>query len=1148
MRGSTQPVFVPLGGNLDTGIDDKLLPVGKVPQLSNCFVDRTGEVVKRGGTTALSTGATPGSSVLAKTWQLSVYKNALVSLQLTSSTSPMYLYSAVTGQWSRVADPGVASDASIKSGIRARVSHSLIPVVSEIGLTATPDVAYSGGYYFTCFSNAVGNGVLRAIDATTNQTVYTWTTTLRGLGTRVIVTNGYLVLLYIDDAAHNLKADVWLISTGFDATVGAPTTYTVATGLDAASAPYVFFDVINAPGVTTACAVAYRTNANTLFRVDFTPSTGGTVANEIKTAGAVSINATQAFNWMRDLGVSNRLAMITCTAISLQVQWDMTAGTPANTYTLNAAPGTDVRSVVGHTNAATAGGEFTVIYDVYNNATPQSNRRIRMSQCNSVGTVTDGEWVRSVGITSKTFLYGSSFWVVANYESPAALQSSFFLLRVPTDALSNPQQTAPQARIALWNSAGNATSTVRSHPSAVATISSTQFSVAISTAVGGLNFTAGTGAGVKIAALTFDSAAVGPAREAADNLYVPGSMLGVFSGRNFEEDGFSIYPEQPASSIAALGSLTENGTYVYQIVYAVSDENGRAVRSVPSVPITVSLNVAFRLDVDLATRSALPACTAVGTGIGKYLIETAASGVGVAVDGVKVKEGAIVLVQNQAATVDNGAYICTNAGLPPSAWQLTRSPLYDGSASHVPLAGDIISVRNVSAATNGATNRGKQFALQGAGPFTVDVSNLVFAASALSRTINLTIPTLRLTDKAVTIEVYRTQANQQTGTLTLVGTVANTTTADTVAFADTFSDASIAAGLPLYTTGGVHENDPAPGLSGIFVAKDRVFGVSMDDPTELWFTDPIVPGQAPNWNENNIISLADEHGPAYAGGPIDDKVVLFKQDTTYAFNGDGPDNAGHGAFPQPQLVATGIGCSNPQAVAASRDGVFFRSTSSNVGLKLIDRSLTVVDVGTPVRANDALTCVAAFAVPSQDQVRFVMSSKTVNVYDIVAKQWSTYAYQDASAAFVHAVAWNGTVAMATDTPSVLVEDQSRTIWTDAGVSFAMTIASPWVQLAGIKGFNRLHKVQGVGVSVASVPLTVTIFVNFATAVTSTYVGTPGATWNWEMIPRVQRGSSFKVVTSETSATAGHKVSGVTMQIGIKTGVGRQAASTRLVGQ
>jgi len=514
---------------------------------------------------------------------------------------------------------------------------------------------------------------------------------------------------------------------------------------------------------------------------------------------------------------------------------------------------------------------------------------------------------------------------------------------------------------------------------------------------------------------------------------------------------------------------------------------------------------------------------------------------------VKVKEGMTVLVQNQAAAVDNGVYICTNEGLPPSAWQLVRSGLYDGSTGHVPLAGDIISVANGDASVNGTVNHGKQFALNGAGPFTVDVSNLSFTAGSLVRTINLAIPTLRLTGRTVTIEVYRTVANQESGTRLLLSTVANDTTVDTVAFADTFKDDIVIVGEPLYTTGGVNENHPAPGFSALFAAKNRLFGVSMDDPTDLWFTDEFVPSDAPNWNEANIISLADEHGPIYAGAPLDDKIALFKADSVYAFNGDGPDNSGHGSFPVPQLVAVGIGCNEPQAVAATKEGVFFRSTSSNVRIKLLDRSLTVSDVGSPVKASDGATIAAAVAIPALDQVRFVSASKSsVSVYDIVARQWSTFSYADGSATILHAVAWNGSIAIATDAPSVLVEDQTRSVWSDASVSYAMAVESPWVQLAGVRGFARLKRVQGVGVTVASVPLTVFVFVDYGTQPVSTYRGTPGATWNWEMVPRAQRGSAFSVSLLEESISEGFKVSGVTMLLGLKPGVGRQAPSTRLV--
>lgn len=1168
------PLFVPLGVGMDTGIDDKLLPLGKVPSLVNCFVDRTGEVVKRGGTTALTTATTPGAGVLGVNWQLATYKNALIDLQVTGPTS-IFSYSPMANQWPMVGDPPplTATDAALSSGIFSRVSTGRIPVATSVPQpNTTPDVAYANGYYFACYAEITSQtAAMRVIDSVTGQVVYKWSvTSIGGIAPRVIVTGSYVSLLYVDPVAQTISADVWLISTDFDAGAGNPTTYSLADGFftPAPGVGFVCFDVINTSATTLA--IAYATSIGTTRRINFTPSTGATTSVAVTTAAAAAINSSQCLNWVQDLGNSARLSLITAGPAGLAVHWGLTAGLPATTFVLDAGATVNVRSCTGHTISGNATGEFNVIYDVWASGTEFWRRKIRFAARTVAAGVSAGDWLKSCGITSKTMIVSGFYYAIVNYESGSSvgatqqIQSSFFLVRVPTDALSHPRQTGPQARIAMWQSAG-VDANFQSHPTSVALLSSAKFAAAISVAVGTTtNLTAGTGSGTDLVTLEFNKI-LGPAREAADALYVPGGVLGAFYGSSYEEDGFSIYPEQPTYTTSAGGGLTTGATYVYRLVYTFVDETGRKHRSAPSIPIVASLLApapnGFVFPVmALATTQPLPACTAAGAGIAKTLTETVGSGQGLFIDGVAAPfiGSPLILVKDQAVTADNGVYQLAHDGLATgagNAWRLQRWANYAGINGH-PAAGDVLNVAGPTQRAGGAPpvaagtlNSHKQFALQGAGPFVIDVSNLVFAPSTIAQTITLAVPTLGLTTRRVKIEVYRSQANQSTG-LTLVGTVDNGSGGGTLPFVDTFSDVAISTGDPIYTDIGI-ESQPAPGLSYVFAAKDRLFGISMDNPSELWFTDQFIPGEAPRWNETQTVLISDERGPLIAGAGVDDKVVVFKGDATYAFNGDGPDIVGRGAFVNPQTVAVGVGCSNQQSVAAMKDGIFFRSSSANVGIKMIDRSLAIIDIGGEVRAYDNSTIVAAMFVPATDQIRFVLSDTAVTslIYDVVLKQWSTFTYPAFGDVFGHAVPWNGTVAFAPQSPPFHVEDQTRSVWTDDGETFPMIVTSPWVQVSGVRGFSRLHRVQGVGVTVASVPLTAQLYLDFdATTVVGTYVGTPPAAWNWEMIPRVQRGSAFRLVLTESSPTEGFKISGFTMLLGLKSGLGRQGSGKRLVGQ
>ena len=106
-----------------------------------------------------------------------------------------------------------------------------------------------------------------------------------------------------------------------------------------------------------------------------------------------------------------------------------------------------------------------------------------------------------------------------------------------------------------------------------------------------------------------------------------------------------------------------------------------------------------------------------------------------------------------------------------------------------------------------------------------------------SSTVTLTIPSLRLTQKVgVIVEVYRTTNN---GTIFYkVGSVANSTSADSVSFADAgaISDTDLVAKEQLYTTGGVLDNIAPPSSLVIAPYKNRLVCVSSENPKKLIYS------------------------------------------------------------------------------------------------------------------------------------------------------------------------------------------------------------------------------------------------------------------------------------------------------------------------
>lgn len=420
------------------------------------------------------------------------------------------------------------------------------------------------------------------------------------------------------------------------------------------------------------------------------------------------------------------------------------------------------------------------------------------------------------------------------------------------------------------------------------------------------------------------------------------------------------------------------------------------------------------------------------------------------------------------------------------------------------------------------------------------------------------VPTNRVTGYTnVFVEVYRGAANDQEEMQKLTQ-ITNSLTVDSIAYVDTTDDLTLAIGEPLYTNGGVLPNTTIPGSRFLFTFQNRLWFVSADDPTELWFSNKITPKNGVRFNPEWIVRIADERGGLFGCGAMADKVVAIKESAIYAFDGEGPDDAGTGAYNTPQIVALGIGSNEPRAIVASKDGVFFNSTANSPGIQMIDRGLSIakdrdgMNFGAAVMRYAGETIMSAILVPEQSQVRFYCLSGRVLVYDTVAGIWTTFLLNLAGDNLISAMALDGAVTVASDGFNLFAEDLTGATYFDGnsiqGV-YSAIVSTPWIQGAGPKSFERMSEMIGQGKTVADHTLTASLYTDLndsapATARTWALTAAANPRWNWEWIPRVQRMSAFRVAVSETSTAAGFQAEGITAYVGSKSGLARQPTFTR----
>lgn len=274
--------------------------------------------------------------------------------------------------------------------------------------------------------------------------------------------------------------------------------------------------------------------------------------------------------------------------------------------------------------------------------------------------------------------------------------------------------------------------------------------------------------------------------------------------------------------------------------------------------------------------------------------------------------------------------------------------------------------------------------------------------SASTGSVTLKIPTLRMTMKTanpVKICIYRWSVGQQEYYQTianyLTSPTLNTTTADSVTVVDTLADATILGNNLIYTTGGVVEDVNAPGSDVVTLFDTRLWLVDAEDKNTLWFSKPVIPATPVEMSDLFTVyvppttATQGTTGPIRSAAPMDDKLIIGKQNALLYINGTGPDSTGaNNQYSQPIFITSTIGCTNQKSWVLQPQGLMFQSDK---GIWLLNRGLETSYIGAPVeKFTQGATVLSAVNVPETNQVRFTLDSGITLMYDYYYDQWGTF--------------------------------------------------------------------------------------------------------------------------------------------------------------
>lgn len=683
------------------------------------------------------------------------------------------------------------------------------------------------------------------------------------------------------------------------------------------------------------------------------------------------------------------LATTTGYTVAVDTNLNKIISTPAESIT---------SGTVLNLSTVASNGIMTLFYEVSNNYSYDATipthyvSRNTVTQAGVVGSPVI--IVRSVGLASKAFIVDNVYYFVGAYQS--TFQPTYFLFNSSGKVVS---------RFAYGNGGGYCT---LGTPSVTVSGDVAQLGYLFKDFITSQNTSTTESitksniysqTGLNLMSFTFGTSGVVPV-EIAQALHLSGGFLWEYDGYLPVEHNFFLWPDSVEGSPVNSGGAMLSQLYQYQVVYSWADNQGNIHYSAPSVPITVDMstnNKAFTQPTPLTPTAHFNS--------GSFdIIVSSATGLVV---------GQLVTDTTTGAHIQTGSYITK-------------------------IVGTTVTLSLPVTAT-----------VTGGSPDTLSIASI--------NSVTLNIPTLRLTYKTanpVKIEIFRWSTAQEEffQVTSILSPLINDVTVDSVAYTDTQADNQILGNSLIYTTGGVVEDIGSPSFKSLTLFDDRLWGIDAEDKNLLWYSKQVIETTPVEMSDLLTLYVAPSIASQGSTGtmeciaPMDDKLIIFKENALYYINGTGPDNTGaNSQYSEPLFITSVVGSTNQQSIVFMPDGLMFQSDK---GIWLLSRNMVVSYIGAPVEKYTLTAQVlSAVAIPRTTQVRFNLDSGVILEYDYFYQQWATYNISSISSTLyqdLHTFI-NSSGGVFQETPGEYL---------DGTTPVTMSFTTSWINLSGLQGYQR----------------------------------------------------------------------------------------------